>query len=303
MPPRKLHGTIGSPMPGGRSVDSSSSGGDGTSRAISFHLSSGPSREVRGAAASAAGLRRVSPAVGLQLVVGVSGLLSPHEGDMAVKKQPQQLSLCWAGAASYFRAADWWSLAWGAEPLSALATVVRGGGDGLGHALAARGVWARCYAAAKEAGTLLAEQLRARACGGRPVTLVGVSLGARVVWQCLEELAALPAGEGHGVVLDVVLVAAPVTVNPARWERVAPAVSGRLVNAYVPSDTQLAELYRMDHPLSKGCCGVAAVPSERVTNYDATPHVAADARAYHFATPAVLESVGIFPDTGSVASD
>ena len=125
-------------------------------------LSSGPSREVRGAAASAAGLRRVSPAVGLQLVVGVSGLLSPHEGDMAVKKQPQQLSLCWAGAASYFRAADWWSLAWGAEPLGALAAVVRGGGDGLGHALAARGVWARCYAAAKEAGTLLAEQLRAR---------------------------------------------------------------------------------------------------------------------------------------------
>ena len=48
---------------------------------------------------------------------------------------------------------------------------------------------------------------------------------------------------------------------------------------------------------------VAAVPSGRVTNYDATPHVAADARAYHFATPAVLEDVGIFPDAGSVASD
>ena len=93
-------------------------------------LSSGPSRGVRGAAASAAGLRRVSPAVGLQLVVGVSGLLSPHEGDMAVRAA-QRLSLCWAGAAPPgFRAADWWSLAWGAEPLGALATVVRGGGDG-----------------------------------------------------------------------------------------------------------------------------------------------------------------------------
>ena len=106
------------------------------------------------------------------------------------------------------------------------------------------------------------------------------------MWQCLEELAALPAGEGHGVVLDVVLVAAPVTVNPARWERSAPAVSGRLVNAYVPSDAQLAELYRMDHPRARRArARVALVPSGCVTNYDATPHVAADARAYHSPRP------------------
>ena len=81
-----------------------------------------------------------------------------------------------------------------------------------------------------------------------------------------------------------------VTVNPARWERVAPRRLGPPRERVRASDTQLAELYRMDHPLSKGALRRRRRgPSERVTNYDATPHVAADARAYHFATPAVLE--------------
>ena len=131
-------------------------------------LSSGPSREVRGAAASAAGLRRVSPAVGLQLVVGVSGLLSPHEGDMAVKKQPQQLSLCWAGAASYFRISADWCARVGREPLAARCCRPRRRRWPRPRPRGARRLGAPLRSHAKAAGTLLPEQLRARACA-RPV--------------------------------------------------------------------------------------------------------------------------------------
>ena len=60
--------------------------------------------------------------------------------------------------------------------------------------------WGLCYDAAKTAGAALAAQLRARGCGARPASLLGVSLGARVVWHCLELLAALPAAEAAGLV-------------------------------------------------------------------------------------------------------
>ena len=49
-----------------------------------------------------------------------------------------------------------------------------------------------------------------------PATLLGVSLGGRVVWACLEVLASLPAAEAGGLVQDVLLLAAPVTINAAR---------------------------------------------------------------------------------------
>ena len=94
---------------------------------------------------------------------------------------------------------------------------------------------------------------------------------------------------------DVVLLAAPVTVNAARWEKVSAIVAGRLINAFVRDNVQLGQLYRIDHLTSQGCCGLNPVPSACVENYDATSHVAADSDAYHFALPVVLESVRLFP--------
>mmetsp|Transcript_2079 Transcript_2079/g.6678 ORF Transcript_2079/g.6678 Transcript_2079/m.6678 type:complete len:99 (-) Transcript_2079:461-757(-) len=96
-----------------------------------------------------------------------------------------------------------------------------------------RPAWTASTAAARSAGAMLAAFLRARRCGERPVCLVGVSLGARVVFHALEALAALEDGEGHGVVQDALLLAAPVTSNSARWERARAAVAGRFVNACV----------------------------------------------------------------------
>ena len=40
-------------------------------------------------------------------------------------------------------------------------------------------------------------------------------------------------------VQDVVLLAAPVTLSAARWERMRSVVAGRLINAYDPSDASI----------------------------------------------------------------
>ena len=135
------------------------------------------------------------------------------------------------------------------------------------------------------------------------MSLLAVSLGARVAWQCLEVLAALPHDEGAGLVHDVLLLAAPVTRNPRRWERVAHVVAGRLVNAYVPDDAQLGRLYRLDHLASQGCCGLAPVESAAVESYDASAHVAHGAHSYHFALPAVVSAVGLVPECGAELDD
>jgi hypothetical protein len=178
--------------------------------------------------------------------------------------------------------------------LGELGSTVASLGASLASPLPLRSKWAACYGAAKEAGDILAAHLVRRDCGRRPVTLVAASIGARVVWQCLDALASMPKGEGAGLVQDVLLMAAPVTLNPARWDRASSVVSGHVVNAYVPGNAQLAMLYRIDHATSQGCCGLAPVPSARVRNYDATAHVVGDSGSYHFALPAVLEAVGFF---------
>ena len=263
-------------------------------------------------------LRQVSRRDGAHLLIGVSGVLSSNEGDMAAEKQPMTLANVWSTSAAYFGVADWWSLSWGGKSLAALAAELndpsssfsaadesgRNGGGGasattaIAQALSpVRAHWSASYEAAKKAGAALAAQLRARRCGERPVTLIGVSLGARVVWHCLEVLADLPDTDGTGLVLDVLLIAAPVTANPGRWEKISTIVAGRLINAYVPGDTQLGVLYRIDHLTSKGCCGLSAVPSTHVENFDVTDqvHVAQDSRSYmyHFAVPFVLARADI----------
>jgi len=268
-----------------------------------------------GEGTSAAVLRRVCVRRSTMMYIGVSGVLCKHEGDMAPPTQPMQLGACWGAAANFLACGEWWSLSWGGEALSTFASQlhkhtpadgkVGGHGNGgalegaletaaqLGFALALRGSWGACYDAAKEAGAALAHTLRQRRCGERPVSLLAVSIGARVVWHCLETLASLPPSEGTGHVLDVLLLGAPVTSNPARWERLAPLVSGRMINAYVPADSMLGALYRIDHLASTGCCGNSAVPSHLVENLDATELV--HSRAYHFALPAVCDALHLLP--------
>ncbi|KAI0436338.1 DUF726-domain-containing protein [Xylaria telfairii] len=101
--------------------------------------------------------------------------------------------------------------------------------------------WSIASQRAQKAGEVLADALINKAQGERPVTLVGYSLGARVIYICLQQLAKRKA---FGLVENAVLLGAPTPSNSAEWRRIRSVVTGRLVNAYSTRDYILAFLYR-----------------------------------------------------------
>nr|XP_057941427.1 transmembrane and coiled-coil domain-containing protein 4 [Doryrhamphus excisus] len=102
--------------------------------------------------------------------------------------------------------------------------------------------WCVCLNRSAEVGKHLAQVLRSRRQGKRPVSLIGFSLGARVIYFCLQELANDQGSEG--VVEDVVLLGAPVDGSEKAWERITRVVAGKIVNGYCRGDWLLGFLYR-----------------------------------------------------------
>ncbi|ODQ64742.1 DUF726-domain-containing protein, partial [Nadsonia fulvescens var. elongata DSM 6958] len=90
-------------------------------------------------------------------------------------------------------------------------------------------------------GLVLADTLIKQNLGVRPVTLVGFSLGARVIYSCLVELAKRGA---YGLVQDVYLFGAPVVIKRDEFIGVASVISGKFVNGYSKSDWVLGYLFR-----------------------------------------------------------
>lgn len=94
---------------------------------------------------------------------------------------------------------------------------------------------------ADKAGEVLADALINKAQGERPVTLIGYSLGARVIFSCLRSLARRRA---YGLVESAILMGAPTPSSTHDWRMMRTVVSGRLVNVYSENDTILKFLYR-----------------------------------------------------------
>lgn len=102
--------------------------------------------------------------------------------------------------------------------------------------------WGVCLHRSAEVGKHLAHILLSRQQGRRPVTLIGFSLGARVIYFCLQEMA--QEQDCQGIIEDVVLLGAPVEGDPKYWEPFRNVVSGRIINGYCRGDWLLSFVYR-----------------------------------------------------------
>ncbi|XP_073426481.1 transmembrane and coiled-coil domain-containing protein 4 isoform X1 [Dendrobates tinctorius] len=102
--------------------------------------------------------------------------------------------------------------------------------------------WGVCLSRSAEVGKHLAHILLQRQQGRRPVTLIGFSLGARVIYFCLQELAQEAGAEG--IIEDVVLLGAPVEGDVKKWQPLTRVVAGRIINGYCRGDWLLSFVYR-----------------------------------------------------------
>ncbi|XP_060187893.1 uncharacterized protein LOC132617043 isoform X1 [Lycium barbarum] len=144
--------------------------------------------------------------------------------------------------------------------------------------------WSIALDRSDKAGILLAEVLKKGLQGHRPVTLVGFSLGARVIFKCLQVLA---ESENSGLVERVVLLGAPIAIKDMNWEAARKMVAGRFVNAYSTNDWMLGVAFRASL-LTQGLAGIQPVEIPGVENVDVTEFIEGHS-TYLWATQEILE--------------
>lgn len=151
--------------------------------------------------------------------------------------------------------------------------------------------WSNALDRAKAAGGVLADVLIQRHLGVRPITLIGFSLGSRVIFYALLELARRKA---FGIVQDVIIMGTTVTAPIRTWIEARSVVAGRFVNAYAKNDWLLNYLFRAT---SGGLNTIAGLrPLEGVPgleNVDVTDKISGH-MSYRTFTPLILDQLG-FP--------
>lgn len=106
------------------------------------------------------------------------------------------------------------------------------------------------------AGLVLADSLIDRSLGTRPITLVGYSLGARVIFSCMLELARKGA---FGLVQNVYMFGSPIVVKPEEYLKCRTVIAGRWVNGYNKTDWILGYLFRLTNGGIRRVAGLATV--------------------------------------------
>ncbi|KAH7104858.1 DUF726-domain-containing protein [Auriculariales sp. MPI-PUGE-AT-0066] len=153
--------------------------------------------------------------------------------------------------------------------------------------------WSNALDRAHAAGQVLADILMNRHLGVRPITLIGFSLGARVIFYALVELAKHKA---YGIVQDVVMLGATVTASKSVWIEVRSVVAGRFVNGYARSDWVLNYLFRAAAGGAGSVAGLRAVEGvPGLENVDVTDKIAGHT-SYRTYMPIILHQLG-FPVT------
>lgn len=147
--------------------------------------------------------------------------------------------------------------------------------------------WSVAVDRSDKAGKLLAEVLSKNLQGNRPVTLIGFSLGARVIFRCLQQLS--ESGDNEGLVERVVLLGAPISVKDEDWRSARKMVAGRFVNVFSTNDWILGVTFRASL-LSQGLAGIQAVDVPGIENVDAT-HLIDGHSSYLWAAEQILQQL------------
>ncbi|KAF2017182.1 DUF726-domain-containing protein [Aaosphaeria arxii CBS 175.79] len=141
---------------------------------------------------------------------------------------------------------------------------------------------------ADRAGEVLADALINKVQGERPVTLIGYSLGSRLIYTCLQTLAKRKA---FGLIESVVFLGTPAPSDAADWRKIRSVVSGRVVNVFSTNDYILAFLYRTSS-IQLGIAGLQPVLGVHgVQNVDVSELVNGHLR-YRYLTGSILKKIG-----------
>ncbi|TLS24276.1 hypothetical protein PpBr36_08020 [Pyricularia pennisetigena] len=159
-------------------------------------------------------------------------------------------------------------------------------------------LWGSCMVRADKTGSVLAEALMNRVQGERGVTLVGYSLGARVIFNCLMALA---ERRMLGIVENVVIMGAPVSSDSRVWSVLRSAVSGRLINVYSENDYMLAFLVRHGC-VQFGIAGLQCIEKQNgVENVNASAMITNHLR-YQYLVGTILKNLGWEDIDGTVVA-
>ncbi|QSL64690.1 hypothetical protein MERGE_001992 [Pneumocystis wakefieldiae] len=142
---------------------------------------------------------------------------------------------------------------------------------------------------AKSAGLVLADILLQRTLGARPISLVGFSLGSRVIYYCLLELAKKHA---YGIIQNVYLFGTPVVIKENNWILASSVVAGRFINGYIKNDWILGYLFRITYGGIGQIAGlqpIQKIPS--IENIDVSDLVDGHMN-YREAMPKLMKKVG-----------
>lgn len=139
-----------------------------------------------------------------------------------------------------------------------------------------------------KAGKILADTLISGNLGVRPVTLVGFSLGSRLIYSCLIELA---NRGGYGLIENVILLGNPMTVKYDQITLARSVVSGRFINGYIRNDWILGYLFRATGGGLQSVAGILPIDNiPGVENFDCTEYVDGH-MSYRKAIPSILKAL------------
>ena len=148
--------------------------------------------------------------------------------------------------------------------------------------------WSVSLARADRAGLILADSLVDRNLGARPITLVGFSIGSRVIFAAMLELAKRGA---VGLIQNVYLFGSPMVAKKDEYLKARTVVSGRFVNAYATNDWILGYLFRATSGGVMRVAGLKSVDFSGIENIDVSKYVNGH-MAYRTQMPKLLRELG-----------